>query len=102
MTTFDDQYDKDPSAVLDYKWDWAAWLAAGETITAKTIATTDTRGAVSTVVTVDSSTIAGDSKSVTAWISGGTAGATVDVICHITTSAARQDDRRIRLKIINR
>lgn len=93
----------DPNAVLDYKWDWASatnssgrtdWLETGETITAHTV----------TVVgcTLDSSSITDSNTSVTAWISGGTVGAQASVTCHITTSAGRQDDRTIRLRIAER
>ena len=56
---------KDPSAVLDYVFDWTEWLATGETITDHTI-TADTG------ITVDSSTE--DAGKVTVWLSGGTAG----------------------------
>ncbi len=84
----------DPAAVLDYRWDWSAWLAAGETITARTV--TVTAGDV----TVNSSSF--DGSSVTAWISGGTANSQARIGCHITTSAARQDDRTVTLIIRNR
>ena len=93
----------DPNAVLDYRWDWAPatngtgrtdWLEAGETITATTV--------TGTGCTVDSSSITDAGTSVTAWISGGTVGAQASVTCHITTSAGREDDRTIRLRIAER
>ena len=30
-------YIKDPQAVLDYAWDWAGWLAEGESISEHTV-----------------------------------------------------------------
>ena len=84
---------KDPSAVLDYVFDWTEWLATGETITDHTI-TADTG------ITVDSST-EGDGK-VTVWLSGGTAGKNYKVACKITTSAGRTDERTIWIKVTNR
>lgn len=84
---------KDPSAVLDYVFDWTEWLATGETITDHTI-TADTG------ITVDS-----DSESdgvVTVWLSGGTAGINYKVACLITTSAGRTDERTIWIKVMNR
>jgi hypothetical protein len=84
---------KDPSAVLDYVFDWTEWLATGETITDHTI-TPDTG------ITVDSSTES-DGK-VTVWLSGGTAGENYKVACLITTSAGRTDERTIWIKVTNR
>ena len=84
---------KDPSAVLDYAFDWTEWLATGETITDHTI-TADTG------ITVDSSTEL-DGK-VTVWLSGGTAGINYKVACKITTSAGRTDERTIWIKVTNR
>ena len=84
---------KDPSAVLDYAFDWTGWLAAGETITDHTI-TADTG------ITVDSSTE--DDGKVTVWLSGGTAGINYKVACKITTSAGRTDERTIWIKVTNR
>ena len=84
---------KDPSAVLDYAFDWTGWLAAGETITDHTI-TADTG------ITVDSSTE--DAGKVTVWLSGGTAGENYKVACLVETSAGRTDERTIWIKVTNR
>jgi len=84
---------KDPSAVLDYAFDWTGWLAAGETITDHTI-TADTG------ITVDSSTES-DGK-VTVWLSGGTAGINYKVACKITTSAGRTDERTLWIRVVDR
>ena len=84
---------KDPSAVLDYAFDWTGWLAAGETITDHTI-TADTG------ITVDSSTES-DGK-VTVWLSGGTAGKNYKVACKITTSAGRTDERTLWIRVVDR
>jgi len=84
---------KDPSAVLDYVFDWTGWLATGETITDYTI-TADTG------ITVDRPTE--DDGKVTVWLSGGTAGINYKVACLITTSAGRTDERTIWIKVTNR
>lgn len=84
---------KDPSAVLDYVFDWTEWLATGETITDHTI-TADTG------ITVDSSTES-DGK-VTVWLSGGTAGINYKVACLITTTEGRTDERTIWIKVVER
>jgi hypothetical protein len=84
---------KDPSAVLDYVFDWNEWLATGETITDHTI-TADTG------ITVDSSTES-DGK-VTVWLSGGTAGINYKVACLVETSAGRTDERTLWIKVTNR
>ena len=91
---------KDPDAVLDYKFDWAAstngtgssdWLASGETISSHTID-------ADTGITVDSSAETDSDTSVTVWLSGGTAGTEYSVRCEIVTSASRTDERTIKIK----
>jgi len=84
---------KDPSAVLDYAFDWTGWLAAGETITDHTI--TAEKG-----ITVDSSTES-DGK-VTVWLSGGTAGINYKVACLVETSAGRTDERTLWIRVVDR
>jgi len=83
---------KDPDATLDYKWDWAAWLD-GDTITDATVTAT-------TGITVDS--IAHDATTVTVWASGGTDGSTYDLVCHVTTTGGREDDRTLSLRVTER
>ena len=84
---------KDPSAVLDYVFDWTGWLATGETIANYTI-TADTG------ITVDSPTE--DAGKVTVWLSGGTAGINYKVACLITTTEGRTDERTIWIKVVER
>jgi len=92
---------KDPSAVLDYVFDWTGWLATGETIVVdsetgeKLITITADTG-----ITVDSWTE--DDGKVTVWLSGGTAGQNYKVACKITTSAGRTDERTIWIKVVER
>ena len=92
---------KDPSAVLDYVFDWTEWLATGETIAVdsetgeKLITITADTG-----ITVDSWTE--DDGKVTVWLSGGTAGINYKVACKITTSAGRTDERTIWIKVTDR
>ena len=87
------QYTKDPSAVLDYVFDWTEWLATGETIDNYTT-TADTG------IAVDSPTE--DTGKVTVWLSGGTAGINYKVACLITTAAGRTDERTIWIKVTDR
>ena len=83
---------KDPSAVLDYTFDWSPWLDVGETISTHT----------ATVVgaTRDSST--NSTTAVTVWVSAGTAGTTATVTCRVVTSANRTDERTLNLRITDR
>jgi len=98
---------KDPSAVLDFKFDWAPltngvqgersdWLASGETILSHTIT-------VSPVgLTVNSSAITDTSTTVTVWLSGGIDGIEYGVTCRIVTSGGRTDDRTMEINCQNR
>jgi hypothetical protein len=84
---------KDPQAVLDYLFDWSEWLATGETITSHVITTSGT-------IDVESSTHT--STTVVVWLGGGVADTDVGVLCHITTSQGRQDERTRTITIRNR
>lgn len=82
----------DPDAVLDFTFDWTAWLADGETIDTHAIEPTDG-------ITVDSSNI--DGGLVVAWVSGAT-GTRQKLTCRITTDQGRTDDRTITLNVRER
>jgi len=86
-------FTKDSSAVLDYKWDWSAWLAAGETIASAAIT-------VPAGIVKDSQTAS--TTAVTVWLSGGTAGTRYALTCHIVTNQGRADDRTIRVNVQER
>ena len=86
-------YVKDPDAVLDYGFDWSAWLAAGETI-----ATSTWTVPVGLTNESESNT---DTLSVV-WLSGGTDRQTYQVVNHIVTSQGREDDRTLKIKIKDR
>ena len=80
---------KDPDAVLDYQVNWADWLA-GDTIATST-------WIVPAGITQDS-----ESETMTAatiWLSGGTLGASYELVNRITTAAGRTDDRTIRIEL---
>jgi hypothetical protein len=86
-------YDKDPHAILDFKWDWSEWLEAGETISSYVIA-------VASGITKESESKTDDS--VTVWLSGGTAGSSYIVACKIVTSSSRTDERSMRIMVADR
>lgn len=86
---------KDPNAVLDYVFDWEAWLGESDTIVSAEVEADD--GLV-----VDSSSVAADGKSVTVWLSGGTAGASYDVVCHVVTADGREEDRTWQFRVKER
>jgi len=88
-----DLFTKDPEAILDYQWDWSAWLQETEAISEAEITADDG-------LTVDESASTDDT--VTAWLSGGTAGTTYKVLCHIVTDQDREDDRTIYIKCSER
>jgi hypothetical protein len=83
---------KDPSAVLDYAWDWATWLGS-DTIEGFTVT-------VEAGLVLDSTT--GSTTAVTAWLSGGTAGAEYDVTCRVVTAGGRTDERTIKVRVEER
>lgn len=85
---------KDPQAVLDYIFDWTAWLDDISDALSTHVVT------VPTGISLDSSSIVG--KTVVAWLSGGVAGTTYKIQCKITTTGARTDERSIYVKVKDR
>lgn len=96
---------KDPGDKLDYKFDFANttnggaeadWLTSGESIASYTI-TADTG------ITVVSDSLTDSNKSVTVWLSGGTAGQRYKVVCQITTdsSPTRIKERTLTMWLTN-
>ena len=90
-----DSYVKDPSARLDYTWDWTEWLAEiTDTISSATV----TVPAGLTAVGAASFT----TTAVTQRISGGTLDDAYTMVCQITTAGGLIDERSIHLTISNR
>jgi hypothetical protein len=84
---------KDPSAILDYGFNWSDWLQTGETIAS----------AVWTVSSGITKTSQEESGSIAIiWLSGGTDGESYDVSCKITTSDGRTDERTMTIRIRNK
>lgn len=83
----------DPDAVLDFVFDFSAWLGPSETITSQTV-TADTGVTVGAVTQ--------SAGVVTVWLSGGVLGSTVRVTCHIVTDQGREDDRSFRVNVVDR
>jgi len=87
---------KDPDAVLDYKFDWSAWLAdASPDDTISTSAITVDSG-----ITLDSQP--NDTTSAIAWLSGGTPGETYLVTHEIASAGGRTANRSILIKVTER
>jgi len=84
---------KNPSAVLDYYWDWTDWLLEGDAIDEVAFASTDE-------LVVDSFIIAGGK--ITAFISGGDENTLGTVTCSIVTVEGREDSRVARFDIKTR
>ena len=82
-------YIKDPAAVLDYKFDWSAWLD-GDTISSHNV--TAPAG-----ITIDSTSAT--TSEVTAWVSGGTSGSTYVLDCTVSTAAGRTDSRKMTINV---
>jgi hypothetical protein len=102
MARVTDTFDKDPSAVLDFQFDWRCytnqgefsdWLGATETIASYTIT-------AQTGIVKDSDDE--DSGAVTVWLSGGTAGSSYTVACRIVTSLGRTDERTMLINVKDR
>lgn len=85
--------DHAPNANLDYGFNWAKWLLAGETIT----------GVVWTVDTgITLSNALQSGAAVSTFAEGGVAGKQYKLLCSITTNQGREDSRTIILNCTQR
>lgn len=84
---------KDPDATLDYTLDWSEWMVSGDEIT-------DADFIVPAGLTkvVESN----DTTKTTVWLSGGTVGQSYSIVCRITTSGGRIDDRTFTIVCLQR
>lgn len=98
---------KDPAAVLDFAWDWSAWLAGAstpaDTIVSHTVAIEarvpkagENPALITELTRVSDSRVGGV---VTAWLRGGVAGSTLAVTCQVVTTGGRTDERSFYLQI---
>jgi hypothetical protein len=88
---------KDPSADLDYGFDWTAWLGATDTITESTWDVPSASG-----LTTHSPSISTNGKVTIIWLKSGNAGAVYAATNHIKTAAGREDERSLRVTILDR
>ena len=98
-------FTKDPDAVLDWYFDWAAlsngtgesdWLAGGESITAATVTVAPSG------LTAGEPAIVNGGTAVQVWLSAGVAGVDYRVTCRVATSAGRTDERSATVKVRQR
>lgn len=88
---------KDPNADLDYGFDWTAWLGAADTITESTWVVASASGLIT-----HSPSISTNGKVTTVWLKSGNAGASYATTNHIKTAAGREDERSLRVTIVDR
>lgn len=87
---------KDPEAILDYSVDWSEWLPEGDTLS-------DSDWEADDGITIEASPAPTNVDGVTTvWLSGGTVGQSYGVTNHIVTSAGREDDRSITIRVRER
>ena len=99
-------FTKDPDAMLDWYFDWAAlsngtgesdWLAGGESITEAAVTVAPTGG-----LTAGEPAVVNGGTAVQVWLSGGVAGQRYSVACRVTTSAGRIDERTAQVNVRQR
>lgn len=93
----DNEKVKDPDAVKDYEFDWSEFLDGDTLLTnpnGHEILVEPSGG-----VTIDSSS--NDDTTVTVFVSGGTVGTDVKVVCRVFTAGGRTDDACLELEIRN-
>lgn len=82
---------KTAAAVLDYGFDWSAWLNTGDTIS--TVSWILESG-----ITLDSQ--ANTTTAATCVLSGGEVGTVYTVTCRVTTAAALVDERAMTIRVV--
>lgn len=85
---------QDPSARLDYTWDWRPWLAKiDDSMSTATVTVPEGLAAVNSTVI--------DDGLVTQRVAGGIVGETYKMVCRITTTGGQIDEKTIHLTILN-
>jgi hypothetical protein len=88
-------YVQDPSARLDYTWDWSDWLAdVDDTLSLATVTLPDGLTAAGATVV--------DGAFVTQRVEGGVLDTTYEMVCQIATVGGLIDQRTIYLTILDR
>ncbi len=91
------RYVKDPTARLDYTWDWSDWLAEiDDTISEESVTVTVPAGLTAVGERVVSDTM------VTQRVEGGALEGAYRMVCQITTVGGLIDERSIYLTIADR
>jgi hypothetical protein len=99
------EIEKDPDAILDYTFDWSAWLD-DDSISAASPAIADSDTMTLADETDHASipsagySIVGDT--VIVWLKGGAARDRAAVTCTITTDGGRTDDRTVYVRVRER
>ena len=89
---------KDPNADLDYGFDWSAWLGATDTITESTWKVPTESG-----LTTHSPSISTDGKVTSVWLKAGVVSSVAfSAANHIKTAAGREDERSLRVTVVDR
>jgi hypothetical protein len=86
---------KDPDEILDYTIDWGGSAELPGRTFGDTILTATFTVPVGLVKNSESHTI----STATVWLSGGTVGATYEILCRITTAGGRTMDQTSKLSI---
>ena len=84
--------DKDPNAVLDYQFDWSAWLLTDQISTST--------WTVDTGLTVTTSSHTATKSTV--WFSGGTVKRRYKAVNRIVTAGGRTDDRTLVVTMVEK
>jgi len=92
MATTDQHVTKDPDAVLDYGFDWSAWLTTSGNDTIATSTWIVDAGLVKGITGNTTTTT-------TVWLSGGTSGITYKAVNRIVTTGGRTNDRTLYVAV---
>lgn len=87
-----DTFNKQPAEILDYDIEAGDWLTSDDFIVTAT-STSDTG------ITVQSTTVQPDQRSVKVWIAGGTSGTTYKIQVTMTTDAGRVKETEFRIRV---
>lgn len=94
---------KDPDAVLDYTFDWTAWLDdIVDTIASASVPVLTPAGIALDLTAPHGAGYQVVGKTVVVWLKQGLLGKTHQVTCRIVTTGGRTDDRSIYVKIKER
>ena len=88
---------RDPDSTLDYTIEWADWIPPGDSLASVSMSCSPTPTIISSTTPP-----AVSGTRVVVWLTGGVAGTVYSLLCRVTTTGGRTDERTVQVRTVSR